>query len=69
MHVDGAGERYRALDVGACTAAVERLLDRLAKDEAGPREAAATAARRLPTVEEQFASQVALYKELLAATP
>ncbi len=66
MHAEGAGEIYRALDVDACARAVERLLDRMAKDEASVREAAARGASRLPTVREQFEKQVALYTELLA---
>src|SRR5207247_2205954 len=53
MHVEGAGERYRALDVDACARAIARLLDRLATDSR-PRELAATAARQLPSVEAQF---------------
>lgn len=65
MHADGAGERYRALDPEACARAVVRLLDRLEADEAGVRAAAARAARRLPSVREQFEGQVALYQELL----
>ncbi|HEY8077078.1 MAG TPA: glycosyltransferase [Labilithrix sp.] len=66
MHADGAGEIYRALDADACATAVERLLDRLAKDDTSVREAASRAASRLPTVREQFEAQVALYTQLLA---
>lgn len=65
MHVDGAGETYRSLDVVACAAAVERMLDRLANDPDGPRARAVAAARRLPSVRAQFEGQVALYTELL----
>lgn len=67
MHVEGAGELYRALDVGACAAAVARLLDRLAADAEGIHARAAESARRLPTVEAQFERQVALYAELLSS--
>lgn len=65
MHVEGAGERYRALDADACAAAIIRLLDRLVQDEQGIRERTAAAARRLPSVEQQFEGQIALYRELL----
>ncbi|MDB4945508.1 MAG: hypothetical protein JWP97_5042 [Labilithrix sp.] len=65
MHVAGAGERYRALDVAECTAAIERLLARLDAGEAPVRAAAAQAAARLPNVVEQFAGQVEIYGELL----
>jgi alpha-1,6-mannosyltransferase len=65
MHVDGAGERYAALDVDACVRATERLLDRVARDPAPVRAAAARAAGRLPNVVEQFEGQIGLYRELL----
>jgi alpha-1,6-mannosyltransferase len=67
MHVDGAGERYRALDADACAAAVLRLLGRLAQDGDGIRAKTADSARRLPSVEQQFERQIELYRELLAA--
>jgi alpha-1,6-mannosyltransferase len=66
MHEEGAGERYRALDVDACAHAVLRLLDRMREDEERVRAATSRAVSKLPTVREQFESQVALYKELLA---
>ena len=68
MHVPEAGERYRALDVEACAAAIERLLDRLVTNGEGIRAAAARTAGRLPNVIEQFGGQVALYQELLRSS-
>jgi alpha-1,6-mannosyltransferase len=65
MHVPGAGETYRALDVAACTDAAARLLTRLAREPGKARTAAAEAAKRLPNVTEQFEGQVALYERLL----
>lgn len=65
MHVDGSGERYRSLDVDACTEAIARLLDRLAADGDRVRHATAHAVARLPNVREQFEGQVALYERLL----
>ena len=65
MHVPGAGERYRALDVEACARATERLLDRVAADAEPVRAAAVQAANRLPNVVEQFEGQIALYQRLL----
>jgi alpha-1,6-mannosyltransferase len=65
MHVPAAGERYRALDVEACTNAIERLLVRLATDADAVRAAAIGATARLPNVVEQFEGQIALYTELL----
>jgi alpha-1,6-mannosyltransferase len=69
MHVAAAGERYRALDVEACTNAVERLLARLATDADAVRAAAIRATARLPNVVEQFEGQVALYTDLLTHGP
>lgn len=66
MHDPAAGESYAAGDTEACVVALERMLDRVAKDGEGVRAAAVAAAKRLPTVREQFAHQVALYDELLA---
>jgi len=65
MHVAEAGERYAALDVGACTDAIERLRSRLAENADDIRRAAAAAAGRLPDVRAQFEGQVALYQDLL----
>lgn len=65
MHVRGAGERYRALDVDACASAAERLLARIAREPEAVRSAAVKAAERLPDVVEQFEGQIALYRELL----
>jgi alpha-1,6-mannosyltransferase len=66
MHVEGAGERYRALDVDACARGIARLLDRMAEGgEAAIRAAATRAAARLPTVREQFEAQVRLYTRLI----
>ena len=65
MHDPASGERYAALDVAACAAAASRLLARVASDRPRVRDAASRAASRLPTVEEQFAHQVALYTEML----
>jgi alpha-1,6-mannosyltransferase len=66
MHVEGV--RYRALDANACAAATLRLLDRLGEGGDGAeaiRAKAAASARRLPSVEQQFEGQIALYRELL----
>ena len=65
MHVPAAGERYRSLDVAACAAATERMLDRVATNGDAIRAAAAEAASRLPNVLEQFEGQIALYQRLL----
>jgi alpha-1,6-mannosyltransferase len=66
MHLDGVGERYRALDAGACARATVRVIDRMQADDASIRAAAAAAGRRLPSVEQQFEAQLALYRDLLA---
>jgi alpha-1,6-mannosyltransferase len=66
MHDPESGERYRALSVEACAAAVLRMLERIATNGVSIRASAARAASRLPTVREQFAQQVALYTDLLA---
>lgn len=66
MHEPSSGERYRALDVEACAAAVVRLLDRVAERGPALRAAAAARARTLPTVRAQFEHQVALYADLLS---
>jgi len=64
MHVPGASEAYRALDVDACVKATERLLARITAGE-DVRGDAVRASSRLPTVREQFQRQVAMYTELL----
>jgi alpha-1,6-mannosyltransferase len=66
MHADGAGERYPSLDVEACASAIARLLDRMREDEPAVRGATTRAVSRLPTVREQFESQIALYEDLLS---
>jgi len=66
MHDPASGERYAAGDTDACTDALERLLDRVARDGDAMREAAVRAASKLPTVKQQFEEQTALYAELLA---
>ena len=66
MHDPASGERYAAGDTDACAAALERLLDRVARDGEAMRAAAARAAARLPSVRQQFEEQIALYTELLA---
>lgn len=65
MHIDGSGERYKALDVDACVDAIVRLLDRLAHAGDGVRQATTDAVARLPNVREQFEGQVRLYEALL----
>ncbi|MBS2020403.1 MAG: glycosyltransferase [Deltaproteobacteria bacterium] len=67
MHVDGSGERYRALDVDACVEAIARLLDRVRRDPELVRRATTQAVARLPNVREQFESQVTLYRDLLGS--
>ena len=67
MHDPGSGERYAAGDTDACADALERLLDRIARDGDAMRASATEAAGRLPTVREQFEQQLALYADLLAA--
>lgn len=66
MHDPASGERYAAGDTDACAEALERLLDRVARDGEAMRAAAARAAARLPSVRQQFEEQIALYTELLA---
>lgn len=66
MHDPESGERYPAGDPEACAAALERVLDRAARSGVMLRAAAARAAARLPSVDEHFAEQAALYSELLA---
>jgi alpha-1,6-mannosyltransferase len=66
MHAEGAGARYRAGDPEACAEAVSMMLEQIAGDPGAAREAAVRATRRLPSVREQFESQVRLYAELLA---
>lgn len=66
MHDPSSGERYASGDVEACAAAIERLLDRLARGGDALRAASARTAARLPSVHDQFAEQVALYADLLA---
>jgi alpha-1,6-mannosyltransferase len=61
-----SGEQYRAEDVDACAAAVARILDRIDEDRSAMRAAAAAAASKLPTVEEQFEHQIRLYEDLLS---
>lgn len=66
MHDPESGERYAAGDAEECAAALERLLERVARDGEAMRAAAVRAASKLPTVKEQFEQQVALYADLLA---
>ncbi len=66
MHDPASGEQYAAGDADACADALERLLDRVQREEGAMRAAAARAAARLPSVREQLERQVALYAELLA---
>jgi alpha-1,6-mannosyltransferase len=66
MHDPESGEIYAAGDVDACAAALERILERIARDSEPMRGAAARAAGRLPSVEDQFAEQIALYTDLIA---
>lgn len=66
MHDPGSGERYAAGDVGACAAAIERLLDREARDSDALRAAAVRASAKLPSVRAHFEEQVALYRDLIA---
>ena len=66
MHDPASGERYAAGDTEACAEALERLLNRVARDGDAMRAAAARAAARLPSVRQQFEEQMALYTELLA---
>jgi len=66
MHDPASGERYAAGDTDACAEALERLLDRVARDGDAMRAAAARAAARLPSVRQQFDEQIALYTELVA---
>lgn len=65
MHDPESGETYRANDEDAFVRAVLRLLDRIERSGASLREAAARAASTLPTVQQQFEEQIALYVELL----
>jgi len=65
MHDAASGESYPAGDVAACASALERLLDRIARDPNGLRHAATRAAARLPTVTQHFEEQIDLYRELL----
>lgn len=67
MHADGAGERYRSLDVAACSEAIARLLDRLSRDGDVVRRVTSESVARLPNVREQFEGQVALYERLLSS--
>lgn len=67
MHDPESGETYRANDEDAFVRAVLRLLDRIERSGGGAplREAAVRAASKLPTVQQQFEEQIALYAELL----
>jgi alpha-1,6-mannosyltransferase len=65
MHDPASGEQYPAGDARACADAVERLLNRLARDGDALRTAAVRTASRLPSVRQQFEEQIALYTELL----
>ncbi len=58
----GYAEQYASGDPGACALALRRLL---ARDPPALRRAALARAAELPTVEEQFERQVALYERLL----
>jgi alpha-1,6-mannosyltransferase len=66
MHNPASGEQYRSEDVDACAAAIARILDRIDESGMTMRAAAASAASRLPSVEESFAHQVRLYEDLLS---
>jgi alpha-1,6-mannosyltransferase len=66
MYDPASGEQYRAEDVDAFAAAIARILDRVDENAEGKRAAAASAASRIPTVEEQFAHQIRLYEDLLS---
>jgi alpha-1,6-mannosyltransferase len=65
MHDPASGEQYPSGDVEACADAIERLLQRLARDAEGLRRAAANSVARLPTTRQHFEEQVALYTSLL----
>lgn len=65
MHDPASGERYRATNVSAFVAAVERLLVRVEVDPDALRAAAVATAAKLPSVERHFEEQIALYQELL----
>jgi alpha-1,6-mannosyltransferase len=66
MHDPSSGEQYAAGDATAAAKALERLLDRVAREGDALRIAATRIASRLPSVEDHFAEQIALYKDLLA---
>jgi alpha-1,6-mannosyltransferase len=66
MHDPASGERYTAGDTEACAEALERLLERATRDGEAMRAAAVRAASKLPSVQDQFDQQIALYTELLA---
>jgi alpha-1,6-mannosyltransferase len=66
MHDDASGETYAAGDDAACADALERVIDRSARDREALRAAATRAAQRLPSVEQHFEEQIDLYSELLA---
>jgi alpha-1,6-mannosyltransferase len=65
MHDPASGEQYAAGDVEACANALERVLNRVARDGDAMREAAVRAASKLPSVRQHFEEQIALYAELL----
>lgn len=65
MHDPSAGERYTSGDPEACARAMARIFERIRKDEASLRAAAAKRAGKLPDVRGQFERQIALYEELL----
>jgi len=67
MHAAEAGERYASLDANACSRAIERLLARLDTHSTEMRRAAVQAVAHLPTVHEQFARQITLYRVLIEA--
>jgi alpha-1,6-mannosyltransferase len=68
MHDAASGETYPAGDDAACAEALQRVIDRSARDREALRAAAARTAERLPSVEQHFEEQVDLYNELLSAT-
>jgi len=64
MYIPEACEKYISGDASACALAVLSLIDRLRTNAPAMRDAAANAARKLPSVREQFERQMALYDEL-----
>ncbi len=65
MHDPTNGEQYPSGDVEACADAIQRVLERLARDPHGVRRAAAESVAKLPTTRQHFEEQMALYTSLL----